>query len=95
MTTHQDHIVPTQADRDRASDFADISGSRVLRRHRQHIRHGRADDWDIVQFFARHAQAARQEERAANAAVASDTERECICPRCGIRHGSAPITGDF
>lgn len=22
-------------------------------------------------------------------------ERECICPRCGIRHGLAPVSGDF
>ena len=21
--------------------------------------------------------------------------RECICPRCGIRHGLRPIAGDF
>ena len=22
-------------------------------------------------------------------------ERECICPRCGIRHGIKPVHGDF
>ena len=25
----------------------------------------------------------------------SVADRECICPRCGRRHGLAPVTGDF
>lgn len=67
-------ITPTQADRDAAASayFAWIAGNPVIP---EKMRSGRVDDHSMVQAFARHAAAAREEGyRAGVEAAVADIE---------------------
>lgn len=80
-----------QVDRDIAADILWRDG---LHRRSCKVKDGHLDDNSIVQALAHHRQQAEAiaawNTRALPATEALDRD-ECICPKCGIRHGGRNV----